>query len=567
MSSTPLEQARFVVTDVETTGLSPDRHRITEVACVSLVAGEVFDEHKTLVNPEQHIPTQIQRMTGISNAMAFAAEPGAVLFPQIRDWFTAADVLVAHNAPFDVSFLQASFRRHGVNPLDLPTLCTARLARRLLPPRKGWSLADLAAYLGIRIRNRHRALGDAQATALVLAELIERAVEERACETVADLIALQNRSLRRYKDLPATLVAMQRATHELPATPGVYRFLDRRGNVLYVGKARSLRDRASSYFRAGATHTKRIAEMVRRARRVEYDETGSELAALLLESRLIKELQPSHNTLEKRYRRSAFLRLDLADSCPKLSTALQIEADGAEYFGPFTSRRMVETLLEIFARTFKLRDCEGTIVPDPSIVPCLYGQIGRCLAPCSAAVDSDAYMREVDRLRRFLSGEGGGLLPLLQQRMEEHAAAMEFEEAATVRDYAQQVRRLVAGRRSGALSVNDCNVAIIVPAERDDRRQLFLVRHGRLVAALSVGRRMPARTIERLVQKTYSGLSQRGVTAGRMEIDEMRIIAGYVARESDRGNFVWIEPGDSHDSIVEQIRQQLAAVGAGKRAL
>lgn len=559
MISTPLDQARFVVTDIETTGLSPDRHRITEVACVSLVAGDVIEEQKTLVNPGQHIPTHIQRMTGISNAMAFAAEPGSILFPRIRGWFSQADVLVAHNAPFDLSFLQASFRRCGLDPLDIPVLCTARLARRLLPARKGWSLGDLAAYLGVRIRNRHRALGDAQATALVLAELIERAVEERACETVADLIALQNRTIARFTRLPASILAMQQATQSLPSTPGVYRFLDRSGKILYVGKARNLRDRASSYFRAGAMHTKKITEMVRRARRVEFDETGSELAALLLESRLIKELQPSHNTLEKRFRRSAFLRLDLADDYPRLSMAQRIEADGAEYFGPFSSRRMVEMLVDTLGRMFRLRECDEPIVPDPAFVPCLYGQIGRCTAPCAGMDGEDTYGSEVIRLRRFLSGKEGGLLHLLHARMEEHAAAMEFEEAALLRNYAHQVSRLLAGRRSGALSVNDCNVVIVAPAERGDRRQLFMVRHGRLAATFAIGRRMPVRTIERMVTKTYSGLDQAPVPAGRMEIDEMRIISGYVARESNRGEFVWIEPGDSPTSIVEKILERISA--------
>lgn len=553
MESTPIDQARFVVTDVETTGLSPEKHRITEVACLCVIGGEVVDEKRTLVNPEQHIPAQIQRMTGITNAMAFQADTGATLFPTIRHWLADAAVLVGHNAQFDHSFLQASFKRYSIAPLDVPLLCTARLARRLLPQQKGWRLADVASYLGIRFRSRHRALGDARATAHVLAELIDRAVEDSGCETVEDLIALQTRSIARRRLQPESVAAMLNKALQLPMLPGVYRFLDRSGNVLYIGKARNLRERVASYFRAGATHTKKITEMVRRARTIEFEQTNSELAALLLESRLIKELQPSHNTLEKRFRRYAFLRLDVAERFPRLSIAQEIEADGAEYFGPFSSRRLVEMLIEIVERKYTLRGCDGPVVPDPNKVPCLYGQIGRCLAPCSSANIDSEYRAEVERLRIFLSGSDGGLLQLLETRMYEHAAALEFEEAARARDHVAQVRRLLAGRRTGGLSVNDCNVAIIVPASGGEPRQLILIRHGRLAAEVTSRRRPPTRTIERLVETCFFLDDGQPAACGAIEIDEMRIIASYVSRACNRAEFVWVEAGDTVEQTVADI--------------
>src|SRR5207248_619148 len=124
----------------------------------------------------------------------------------------------------------------------------------------------------------------------------------------------------------------------LPSTPGVYRMYDRRHELLYVGKAKNIRERVGSYFRTGAEHPTKIRELVRRVRTIEHEETGSELGALLLESRQIKANQPRYNTLQKRIRRFPFVRIDTRELFPRVEIAMEIEADGAEYFGPFNGR-------------------------------------------------------------------------------------------------------------------------------------------------------------------------------------------------------------------------------------
>lgn len=552
-----LSEVSFVVADIETTGLSAARDRITEVACAHVVGGEIVHEESTLVNPERHIPVEVQRLTGITNAMVFQAESGSVVFPRLRSWFGNPSVFAAHNALFDHSFLQASFRRCNLEPMTIPFVCTARLARRLLPARKSWALPELASYFGVRIRHRHRALGDARATARILIDLIEIAVDEHACETLDDLLTLQRRAVGRYREAPAYLLAMHKRALGLPSTPGVYRIHDRQGRLLYVGKAKNLRERTSTYFRPGAIHTKKISEMVRRARRLDYEETGSELAALLHESKLIKSLQPRYNTLEKRYRRLAFLRLDMGDAYPRLSTAVDIDADGAEYFGPFMGRRTVDSLIDTIGRLFRLRDCEGPIDPDPNVTPCLYGQIRRCLAPCAAQVSPDMYGMEVMRLRRFLSGEAQGLAEALRARMVAHAESLEFEDAALVRDQLVEVDRLLAGRRHVPISINACNVAIVLHVTPGSTRQLFLVRQGRLAAVRTFDGSVSLKSLERLVAMTF-GPERLVAAEGRcQEIDEMRIIASYLSRAGKRGEFVWVDENDDARAITRRIAVQL----------
>src|SRR5207302_8712085 len=146
---------------------SPDRNRITEVACVFVEGMRIVDEKRTLVNPEQFIPAMITQMTGISNAMVVTAPRGGEIFPAVREWFRDASIFAAHNATFDFGFLQQSFRRHQIDELTQPKLCTVRLTKRLVPGKRGYSLAHVAAHFGIKIQGRHSALGDARATAQV----------------------------------------------------------------------------------------------------------------------------------------------------------------------------------------------------------------------------------------------------------------------------------------------------------------------------------------------------------------------------------------------------------------
>jgi len=551
-----LAEGTFIVTDVETTGISPEKHRITEVACVTVRGGEIIEERQSLVNPERAIPLAIQRMTGITNAMVFAAPKGGEIFPDIRTWFPDDAVFVAHNVMFDFNFLQHSFLRHGVSPMGHPKLCTARLARRILPPQKSWALQHLTAYFGIRIRGRHRAMGDAHATARALVELLDILQEDFACETLDDVLTIQYRTMGALgRELPKHIRNLEPVLGAIPAVPGVYRMLDTRGEVLYIGKAKNLRDRVGSYFRHGAAHTKKIAEMVRRVRKVEVEETGSELGALLLESRLIKEHQPKYNTLQKRYRRYAFLRIDHSELFPRVGLALEIEPDGAEYFGPFRNRGAVQSMIETINQVFGLRECEGPIIPSLSAVPCLYHQIRRCGAPCAGLQSPEEYITEVDRVRSFLSGAESGIINILEERMQACAERLEFESAAEIRDRINELRRIFLREERIADSVNCNNVIILLPAAERGKREIFLIRFGRLVGQVVIGAGFPEAKFRRLVEKHYFDGAVAPAQCRKEEIDEIRIIASYLHLHRDTGKFVYVEPGDDVNDVVRNFRK------------
>lgn len=199
VTDVPLERAAFVVVDLETTGLSPVEASILEIAAVhvtGLTAGERFE---TLVRPPAPLSRGIADLTGIDDAMVADAPPPLEALGAFRRWFDRLGPIpfVAHNARFDAGFVARAFETHGLAPLEVPVLCTQRLARRLLPEVGRYNLDSVCAHFGIRNPARHRALGDARATAALLIEMLLRAEEREGIATVGELLDLQSRPIAR----------------------------------------------------------------------------------------------------------------------------------------------------------------------------------------------------------------------------------------------------------------------------------------------------------------------------------------------------------------------------------
>ena len=293
-----LEHATFVVFDLETTGLSPATARICEIGAERVVAFERGETFETLVNPGVPLPPVISALTGIGPAALHGA-PRPELAVRRFLGFAGDAVLVAHNARFDLAFLDREVERLTGRRVAAPVVDTVWLARRLLAGRvRRVGLAALAHFFGTSVEPCHRALPDAQATAEVLLALIGLA-QERGARTVGDLAELAAPRARRLHGKRA-LVA------EAPRRPGVYLFRDRHGQVLYVGRARDLRARLRSYF-AGERQRPAVEAALGALERVEWRELGSELEAALEELRLLRELRPPANARGTRPDRHAYL--------------------------------------------------------------------------------------------------------------------------------------------------------------------------------------------------------------------------------------------------------------------
>jgi DNA polymerase III epsilon subunit family exonuclease len=294
-----LENATYVVVDLETTGLRPGSSGICEIGAVRMRGFEVDAEFQTLVDPGLPIDPGASALTGLRTAQLRGA-PGPAEAVRSFLAFAGDGVLVAHNARFDLAFLDRETELLTGSRIGSAVVDTVRLARTLLAGRvPSFGLGQLAWFLDTSERPCHRALPDARATAELLLALIGLA-QERGARTVADLTALAATRTRRLLD-------KRHLAYGAPTRPGVYLFLGHNDQVLYVGRARDLRSRLRSYFRSDRQRPA-VEAAVAAAERIEWRVTGSELEAALEELRLIREIRPPGNARVSRPERHAWLR-------------------------------------------------------------------------------------------------------------------------------------------------------------------------------------------------------------------------------------------------------------------
>lgn len=554
-----IADTEFVVCDVETTGLHPERNRLTEIALLRIRGNAIIDRYSSLINPRQFIPPEVTRLTGITNEMVYTAPDAIQVLPEARRFIGDA-VFVGHNVRFDRSFVDASLHRIGLEPLQVPNLCTARLARRLIPDKSRKSLGALAAHYNIRIKNRHRAAGDAEATAVVFLKFLQILEEEFDIHETSELFSFQHRQIYRITGAPKYFTRLQENLSELPHAPGVYFFHDKRGDVLYIGKARDLKERVSSYFYHNIGHTEKIRRLVRGVHGITWRPLETELSALLTESRLIKQHQPPYNTQLKRYRKYPFIRIDVSDDWPTIGWCYDLEDDGAEYFGPFRSRFAVEDALDSINKLFMLRECEGVIRPSAEATPCLYHDIKRCSAPCAALVPAEEYRREVDDIILFLQGEQDGVLDRLRDRMHRRAENLDFEGAALLRDRIGAVERIIRQQQLMVHSVRKQNIIIVTLARRSNV-EIHFIKSGMLAAQLLVDQRqLPKKELHTQIEDVYFSRQEQLFAGGVEDIDEMRIIASWCLTRREESAVLEVDRCVSIEEVMEMLEDAIGGI-------
>ncbi|MEL6141015.1 MAG: exonuclease domain-containing protein, partial [Bacteroidota bacterium] len=272
---------QYAIVDIETTGGRANRHRITEIGIVLFDGEKITDTYETLINPEAPIPAGITELTGINQEMVKDAPKFYEVARKIVE-MTEGTIFVAHNVRFDYEFIREEFRRLGYT-FSRRKLCTVRLTRKVFPGLPSYSLGNLIRHFGITVNARHRALADASATT----ELLQLALQRK--DTQEDVDLLVNMGIKETR-LPKNL-SIDRIQN-LPEECGVYYFHDTSGRVIYVGKSTNIRKRIAQHF---ADTTQKGKDIRERVADISYEETGSELIALLLESEEIKRLEPNIN--------------------------------------------------------------------------------------------------------------------------------------------------------------------------------------------------------------------------------------------------------------------------------
>lgn len=269
---------------------------------------------------------------------------------------------------------------------------------------------------------------------------------------------------------------------KLPARPGVYLMHDKTDEIIYVGKAISLKNRVRQYFQKSRNVTPKIERMIQKIAWFEYIVTDSELEALVLECNLIKEHSPRYNTMLKDGKSYPFLRATIQEAFPRLLFARQMKQDGSKYFGPFISGKSIRDTIEIINAVCHLRSCNRVLPRDTGKErPCLYHQIGQCPAPCQGYISKEAYRENFQKALRILQGDTKELIRELTDKMQQYAVNMEFEQAALIRDQIQSIEKITERQKITADDNGDRDVMALARGGDEAVVQVFFIRGGKML--------------------------------------------------------------------------------------
>ena len=449
--SLPIEEAEYCVVDVETTGLSPARNNIIEIGLVKVVNMKIVDRYHSLVNPGREIPYYISSFTGITNDDVYDAP----FFNEIIDdvcGFISNSILTAHNLSFDKSFLRREFLYCGRDELENINLCTLKIARRLFPSLRSKSLSSVCNHLQIHNSSAHRALADADVTAKVLIKMLNEIRTKKLLVSTHELI--------KFQTIPKSAVKqkikkkLSDDVSVLPDAPGIYFFVNAKDEIIYIGKAKSLRDRVKTYF--SPTAPRKAKRIIQQASRLKIQITNSELIALLTEAELIKTINPRHNKMLKRYGNKYFLKIKINHPFPALEITNNFDFDGDDYFGLFVSRNKAVSLHEMIQKTFAVRECSDAEFSKGK--KCFLAEIERCTAPC-VNNDRNLYLDELEKVYEFLYGKNQFALNRLINKMKDYSEKLKYEKAAEVKEL---VDLILAQTHKSSLLAEPVNLANVL---------------------------------------------------------------------------------------------------------
>jgi excinuclease UvrABC nuclease subunit len=331
----------------------------------------------------------------------------------------------------------------------------------------------------------------------------------------------------------------QEMVQSLPELPGVYFFKSEDDELLYIGKAKRLRRRVRQYTTSRG-HSRRIRELVQRTHRVESRVLGSELEALVTESRLIKEHQPPYNIAQKRLHGRPFLKMMRTERFPRLLVTWRIEHDGCDYFGPFPTRRIAEETVQLVHQIYPLRTCLLDIVPNPRYRPCLDWYIGRCEAPCAAKIDDAEYDALANRVCDFLGGDHETIYNALVAERGNACERLEFERARKVQNRIEALERYRARNRYQVNAVRNSHLVVVCPSSEEDHTEVFFIRSGALRRQV----RLSARTRESDLIPLFGEVFMTPETSHPLtlyDVDGMNVLSQWLFHHRDENEIIALD--------------------------
>ncbi|MEO9892266.1 exonuclease domain-containing protein [Aurantibacter sp.] len=375
----------YTIIDIETTGNGIEGNRITEISIFKYDGHEIIDEFTSLVNPEMPIPYFITGLTGIDDDMVRNAPRLIELIPKIIE-ITNDTIFVAHSVNFDYNVIKNEFKNLGFDFVK-KKLCTVRLSRKLFPGYKSYSLGKLCTSLNIPLKDRHRARGDAHATVLLFEKLLR-----------ADGAAKVFKTFLNSRSQEATLPPLlsRKVYDDLPTKPGVYYFKNSNGKIIYVGKAINIKKRITGHF---YDKSEKEIKLCRETAHIDFELSGSEVLALLMESAAIKHYYPKYNSAQKRKTQQygIFTYVDQNDIMHLAPNKLKAMPNALATFKSITECR---TYLENICRDFKL--CPKFCHLQENVSTCSHYSIVNCEGICSSEENVRDYNLKVENAIAFM---------------------------------------------------------------------------------------------------------------------------------------------------------------------
>ncbi len=536
--STLLKDTEFCVLDVETTGLSARNNRIIEIGIVKVINLKIAEKYSTLINPGCDIPYFITQFTGIANSDV-KYSPGFNDAAEEIEEFIGNSIVSGHNLSFDEGFLRYEFIRNGFEPLSNLNVCTLKLARKVYPSLKSKSLTSVTAHLKIKNKDSHRALSDAEATAQILIKLIKKISKEKGIKTLQQLLEFES-SIVASNQMIKLPKGVHDSLYSLPDTPGVYYFLNKKDEIIYIGKAKSLKDRVRSYF--AATTVGKPKKIVKQAAKIKTEITNSELTALLLEAESIKLINPRHNRQLKKYGNKYFIRITKTNKFPKVEITTKFDFDGNDYFGLFISRKKAEVVQDIIDKTFALRECDEKEFKKGK--KCFLADIERCTAPCIKDTDPD-YFYELERVYEFLSGANQSALNRMLNKMKDYAAKEKYEKAAEAKHVIDLM--LSQTHKSSLLSepINKANVMFEVSESLN--MDYIVLLEGKFFIKKDSAKVNDS--FEVALEDYYSQTSRIDINPTEEDLEKMKISLNWLAKNRNKVRIFYLKDFNSKDEL------------------
>jgi DNA polymerase III epsilon subunit-like protein len=546
---------RFTIVSIKTLNDAKSSAPIIEIACVRVNQLEITDTFHQLLNPESPLSEEFTRQSGLYSADLIDQPVLEDMLPDMAA-FIGRDIIIWTHSPQRTNAVYRHFRL--TQPPERQLFLSA-LAEKTWPDRSAYSLVALAAELKLELTPR--AESAALAGAQVFITAIQTLQQHYHIQSLSDLLAI----------CPAPKVRQHRTRNDLafdrnklknyPTQPGVYFMKNRLGEILYVGKAKNLRNRLRSYFQKQSRLPAKIAAMMKQVAMIDVTVVGSELEALLLEAQLIKQHLPFFNKKIKDYQRMIFMQLSAQEAYPRIHTAHETDDPSATYFGPFAGKSVLQYKLEILNRIFKLRDCTDRKFEEHRQSPCMQFHLGLCSGPCAGLITQQEYRNSVEDFIRYLEQQPSHAIEHLIAKRDAYTDVLQFEKAAAIQEQLDLLERLQLKNYELLRAIEEHHCFILLPAVQPDAVRLLTVLHGQPFQWHTVYPQQDDQaTLSCIIDEALEAMAERNeqtnvrTNIAKSLYEEARLITHWLQTRTDDDGFVLYLKYKTHQQILNELQ-------------